>query len=154
MNGLVRQIAVLSMLWAVCELLLPDGKQHQMVRMAASLLIMIALLTTVRGWLGQPADAQPVMTLRVQQASEETYRRSALTAAANQLESWCVNLAWRAGYQAKAAVWLTMEGETQRISLVLQPSSAALLEPEALRQTLAQQLGVDESCILLSVEEE
>lgn len=152
MNALIRQIAVLSALWTVCELLLPDGKHQHMVRMTASLLVMTALLTTVSGWLGRAPEAAPVMTVAVQKASEEAYRRTALTASANQIESWCRRMAERAGYQASAAVYLTMDGALDHVQLVIQPSGQALMTPERLAVTLADQLGVQREQIRLSVE--
>ena len=67
MNSLIRQITVLSVLWTVCELLLPEGKYQPMVRMTASLLVMTALMTTIAGWLGHAPQDVPAITLAVQQ---------------------------------------------------------------------------------------
>lgn len=152
MNALIRQIAVLSVLWALCELILPDGKYQQMVRMTASLLVMTALLSTVSGWLGNAPPAQTVMSVKVQQEAEETYQRTALTAMANQIERYCVQMAQRAGYQASAAVWLTMNGALDHASLVLDEPETALVSPGELLSLLAEQLGVEEERIRLSVE--
>ena len=152
MNAFVRQITVLSVLWAVCELLLPDGKHQQMVRMTASLLVMTALLTTASQWLGVERSAQPAMTGIVHQVSEDTYQRTALTALANQLENYCVRMAQRAGYQANAAVYLTMEGSLDHVQLAVTDAPGVLLSSGELRQMLAQQLGVEEERIWLSVE--
>ncbi len=142
MNALIRQIAVLSALWAMCELLLPDGKHQPVVRMTASLLIMAALLSTVGGWLGSDPPAQTSFVWRVQQASEDTYRRTALAAMANQMESYCTHLLERAGYQGSAAVYLTVDGAVEYIDLRLRPS-AALVEPAELAQRLAEQLQLE-----------
>lgn len=131
---------------------MPDGRHQQMVRMTASLLVLTALLTTVSGWLGDGQAAQPAMTVRLQQVSEDTYQRTALTAMANQMESYCVHVATRAGYQAKAAVYLTMDGALDHIDLALVPSDSALMPPDELAQTLAQQLQVERGRIMLSVE--
>lgn len=152
MNAFVRQIAVLSVLWAMCEMLLPDGKHQHMVRMTASLLVMTALLTTVSGWLGRQPPAQSTMTFRMQQAAQDTYQRTALTAVANQLESYCVRMAQRAGYEAAASVALTMDGALEYVRLNLNQPSHTLLSPAELCQTLAQRLGVEESRIQLSTE--
>ena len=152
MNAFVRQIAVLSVLWAMCEILLPDGKHQHMVRMTASLLVMTALLTTVSGWLGRQPPAQSTMTFRMQQAAQDTYQRTALTAVANQLESYCVRMAQRAGYEAAASVALTMDGALEYVRLNLNQPSHTLLSPAELCQTLARQLGVEESRIQLSTE--
>lgn len=152
MSVFVRQISVLSVLWAMCELLLPEGRQQRMVRMTASLLVMAALLSTVGSWLGNARSAQPAMTQTVQQTAEDTYRRTALVAFANQLESYCVRVARRAGYQAGAEVYLTLDGELDHVKLTLNQPEAALISSSRLAQTLSQQLGVDEQRIWLSVE--
>ena len=152
MSAFVRQIAVLSVLWAMCELLLPEGRQQRMVRMTASLLVMAALLSTVGSWLGSARSAQPAMTQTVQQTAEDTYRRTALVAFANQLESYCVRMAQRAGYQAGAEVYLTLDGELDHVKLTLNQPEAALISSARLAQTLSQQLDVDEQRIWLSVE--
>lgn len=144
---LIRQIAVLSVLWALCELILPDGKYQQMVRMTASLLVMTALMSTVSGWLGKAQPSQPVMSLRLQQAAEDSYQRTALTAMANQMERYCVQMAQRAGYQASAVVWLTMDGALERVQLTIGQPQAPLISAAEMLQTLAQQLGVAEDRI-------
>ena len=154
MNAFVRQIAVLSVLWAMCEMLLPDGKYQQMVRMTASLLVMSALLTTLGGWMGKEQPAQPAMTMRIQQAAQDTYHRTALTAMANQLESYCVRMAQRAGYQASAVVCLTMDGALDHVQMQVNQPDAALLPPGELAAVLADQLGAEEDRIWLSVEEQ
>lgn len=153
MNALIRQIAVLSALWTVCELLLPDGKHQHMVRMTAGLLVMTALLTTVSGWLGNVPKTIPVMTVAVQNASEEAYRRTALKASANQIENWCRRLAERAGYQASVTVYLTMDGALDHMQLIVRPSEQALITAERLDDMLAEQLGVQPEQIRISVEE-
>ena len=153
MNALVRQIAALSVLWAMCELLLPEGRYQPVVRMTASLLVISALLTTVSGWLGQETNVQPVFSMRVQQAAEEAYQRTAVTAMANQLEHYCVRMAQRAGYQAQAVVYMTMDGALAQVQLTLGQSEAPFLSPTELRGVLAEQLNVAEMCIQLTVEE-
>lgn len=152
MNTLIRQIAVLSVLWTLCELLLPEGRHHQMVRMTASLLVMTALLTTVGSWLGTESYASPVMSTAMQQAAEEAYQRTALAAAANQLETWCRRMAERAGYQASAAVYLTLDGAVDHVQLVIHPSEHPLMTAARLANTLAEQLGMEHEQIRLSVE--
>jgi len=152
MNAFVRQIAVLSVLWAVCELLLPDGKHQQMVRMTASLLIMTALLATVSGWLGGARSARPAITAVVHKAAQDTYQRTALTAMANQVQDYCERMAERSGYRARAAVYLTMDGGLDHVQLMLDQPETALVSAERLRRTLAQQLGVEEDRVRLSVE--
>ncbi len=152
MNALIRQIAVLSALWTVCELLLPDGRHQHMVRMTASLLVMAALLTTVAGWLGNVPQTSTVMTVAVQQASEDAYHRTVLRAAANQLEGWCRRTAERAGYQASTVVYLTMDGALDHVQMALRPRGQAVMTAERLACTLAERLGVQREQIRLSVE--
>ena len=152
MNTLVRQVAVLSVLWALCELLLPDGRYQRMVRLTASLLVMAALLSTVGDWLGMAQTAQPAAVVQVQQASEKEYLRTALEAAANQLENWCVQTAKRAGYQAEACVWLQMDGGLDHIDLWLRDEQNALLAPEELRAAMAERLHTDAERIRITTE--
>ena len=45
MDAFVRQLAVLSVLWSLSELLLPEGRQQKMARMTVSVLVMTALLS-------------------------------------------------------------------------------------------------------------
>ena len=151
MNAMVRQIAVLSVLWAMCEMLLPDGRHQQMVRMTASLLVMTALVTTAGSWISGGETALPAITQTVQSVSESAYRRTALTALANQLESWCVHTAQRAGYEAAAAVYLTMDGAVERIDLALK-ATAPLMEASELAARMAQQLGLAAERLRFSVE--
>ena len=153
MNALARQVAILSALWAMCELLLPEGKHQAMVRMTASLLMMSALLGTVSGWLGRENDARPVLSMRIQQTSEETYQRAALTAMANQVRGCCVRMATRAGYQAEAVVYMTMDGALEKVLLTLNERDQPLISPEELRNALAARLGVGEQRVQLSVED-
>jgi len=152
MNTLVRQVAVLSVLWALCELLLPDGRYQRMVRLTASLLVMAALLSTVGDWLGLQQNARPAAAAQLQQTSEKEYLRTALAAAANQLESWCVKMAKRAGYQAQACVWLQMDGGLDHIELVLENAGGAFLSPGELRAAMAEALGTQTERIRISPE--
>ncbi len=146
MNGFVRKLAVLSVLWALCELILPDGKQQPMVRMTVSVLVMTALL----GSVGQLFQAQPeasAFSAQVVQKAEGSYRQTALRAAANQVQSFCVRQASRAGYEARAAVWMGANGAVERIRLTLPRTQTALVSPEQLRELVADQLGIDASLI-------
>ena len=123
-----------------------------MVRMTASLLIMTALITTVNGWLGGAQSAKPVMAAAVQQTAEDSYRRTALTAAANQVQGYCERMAERAGYRAAAAVYLTMEGTLDHVQLVLNRPEQVLVSADRLARELAEQLGAEHDQIRLSVE--
>ena len=71
---------------------------------------------------------------------------------ANQLESYCVRVARRAGYQVGAEVYLTLDGELDHVKLTLNQPETALISSSRLAQTLSQQLGVDEQRVWLSVE--
>ena len=53
----------------------------------------------------------------------------------------------RAGYQASAAVWMTMDGALDHIQLTIGQPQAPLISAAELAQTLAQQLGVEEDRI-------
>jgi len=152
MNMLIRQIAVLSVLWALCEMILPDGKYQQMVRLTASLLVMAALVTSVGRWLGMPVENRPVMAEAVQRVSEESYLRTALVSAANQLENYCVRMAERAGYRAEVCVYLTMDGALDHIEIKLSNEDGALLTPKELKETLARELNAAADCIWLAAE--
>lgn len=153
MNALIRQIAALSVLWAICEMLLPGRKYQQMVRMTAGLLVMASLASTVFSWLDKSPEAQPVMTVRFRQNAQESYQRAALTAAANQMRSLCERLADRAGYQASATVYLRMDGSVEYVQLTLKAKPQVLIPADELKKRLAQQLGVEEECIRFSMEE-
>ena len=152
MNTLVRQVAVLSVLWALCELLLPDGRYQRMVRLTASLLVMAALLSTLGDWLGLAQTARPAAVVQMQEASEKEYLRSALAAAANQLENWCVQMAQRAGYRAEACVWLQLDGGLDHIDLSLSDEPNALLTPGELCAEMAERLDIDTERIRISPE--
>ena len=152
MSLLVRRIAVLSVVWAMCELLLPEGRYQQMVRMTAGLLVMTALLSSVGEWLDIGMPAQPAMTQQIAQASEAHYQRTALAAVANQLENGCVRMARRAGYRAEACVFLTLDGAVDHIELALSQGEVPLAAPDELADMLARYLSIDRECIWLSVE--
>lgn len=147
MNAFVRQLAVLSILWALCELLLPSGRQQPLVRMTASVLVITALLSTVGQWLGQAShQAAPALIQQADQSWTQSYRRAAVTAAANQLKRYCEHLAQRAGYEAEATVFLTLEGTLERAEVTVNAQAPLLSAPE-LRQELARRLGVEEARI-------
>jgi len=135
-NGFVRRMAVLSVLWSTCELLLPEGRNQQMARMTVGVLIMTSLLSGLNEWAGQtvrlPAWSEQVMT-----AGEESYQRTVLAAYANQIENYCVRQAQKAGYTASAAVWLMNDGTLQRIEMKVAADEAVLLSAEELASHLA-----------------
>ena len=141
MDAFVRQLAVLSVLWSLSELLLPEGRLQKMARMTVSVLVMAALVSG----LGSLMDIQVESALPVVSdapAVGESYARAAVSAAANQAETYCVQLARRAGYEARAAVYLTLEGAVDHIDLSLTPGEAPLLDAETVARTIAEGLAV------------
>ncbi len=50
MDAFVRQLAVLSVLWSLSELLLPEGRLKKMARMTVSVLVMAALVSGLGSW--------------------------------------------------------------------------------------------------------
>lgn len=146
MSALIRQIAVLSIMWAMCELLLPAGRQRHMVRMTVSVLVMTALLSTAGEVLQSGGPDSPALAQQAVQAAENNYLETALRAAANQAAGYCERLARRSGYQAQANVFLNREGGVERIELYLEEKNALLSRQEVARR-IAQQLQIDQSCI-------
>ncbi len=146
MNGFVRRMAVLSVLWALCELLLPDGKQQPMARMTVSVLVMSALLSSLGQLLNERVETA-AFTHSIIQPAQSGYHQMALRASANQVESYCVRQARKAGYDAQAAVWIRMDGTLEKIRLTLGGQATALLPPEELAGHLADQLAIDEEII-------
>ena len=53
-----------------------------------------------------------------------------------------MQLACRAGYEARAAVFLTVEGAVDHIDLWLTPGEAPLLDAETVARTIAEGLAV------------
>ena len=151
MQAFIRQTAVLSMLWAVCELLVPEGKQ-QMVRMTVSVLVMTALLSTVGEWLQIQPKTAPALAQQVTQISQEHYRRSVLKAAANQTAAYCERFCQRAGYAARTEVFLRADGNVETIRLQLQAHNP-LMDPEKIQRLLCDQLRIERERIVLSVAE-
>ena len=148
MGAFVRQLAVLSVLWAVCELLLPDGRQQQMVRMTVSVLVMTALLSAAGDLLSKAPAAQPTLAQQAVKVSEGHYRQTALKAAANQTAAYCERFFAQAGYEAEGAVLLRMDGTLERIEIVFE-SHDGLRTPEKTARLLAQQLGIEAERIRL-----
>ena len=148
MDAFVRQLAVLSVLWSLSELLLPEGRLQKMARMTVSVLVMAALVSG----LGSLMDIQlesALLAAADASAGGASSARAALSAAANQAEGYCVRLARRAGYEARAAVYLTMEGAVDHIDLWLMPGEAPLLDAEEVARTIADELAVPVERVLL-----
>ncbi len=151
MNQTVRQVAALSVLWAMCELLIPNEKYRQAVRLTAGLLVMSVLLSSAGKFLGSETIAQPAVA-RSETVTQRAYLCTALSAAANQVSSYCEHMAQRAGYQAETCVFLAMDGAVERIEITLRKDGNALLSPEELCHTLAKQMDIDAQRILLTTE--
>lgn len=150
MNALIRQIVVLSVLWAVCEMLLPNGKQQQMVRMTLSVLVMTALLSTAGEVLGNTPHEQPVLAQQAVQASDHSYQTAVLRSAANQAAAFCRQTADRAGYAAEVSVSLRRDGQLDHIAMKLR-SLSPLMTQEKLVQMLASQFAVQTERIHVEV---
>lgn len=149
MNGFVRQLAALSVLWSLCELVLPDGKQQQMVRMTVSVLVMTALLGSMGRMLSGSVEL-PAWSVQIHQTGTQSYQQTALTALASQVENWCVRRAQRAGYQAAAVVWVTQTGALEKIEMTLSARQPPLITPGELRSQLAEALQINPEQIRLS----
>ena len=148
MDAFVRQLAVLSVLWSLSELLLPEGRLQKMARMTVSVLVMAALVSG----LGSLMDIQLESALPAAadaSAGGDSYARAALSGAANPAVGYCVRRARRGGFEGRAAVYLTMEGAVDHIDLWLTPGEAPLLDAEEVARTIADELAVPVERVLL-----
>lgn len=148
MNGMVRRLTALSVLWSMLEMLMPQGRQQAAVRMTMGVLMMTALMSSVGQLLGQPA-AWPAWTERTAEAARQTYQQAYLRAMANQVESYCVRQAQKTGYGAQAVVWMHMDGSLEKISLKLREEGMVLMSPQELACHLEQMLQAEAGCIRL-----
>lgn len=150
MNAFIRQMAVLSVLWAFCEMLLPEGRQRRAVRLTVSLMMAASLLSSLSALL--PTAAEPsreTFAFFQQGGGNEPARRLALQSAAREAEAFLVRLAGRAGYDAQGKVWLDMDGALCQAEVTLSPreGQSLLLTADQLRQKIAQTLQVEQSRI-------
>ena len=152
MRDFVRQTAVLSVLWALCELVVPNGALQKLVRAAAGMLILTALLTTAGRLLPGTTTASVSLSTQAQHASADSYHRTALTALANQTQRYCEQLAAQAGYEARAVVTLWSDGALESVEIQLSARSALLTWRE-LRSEIARRLDTQEERIRLFGEE-
>ena len=141
MNGFVRQLAALAALWALCELLLP--RRREMVQLAASLMVMAALVMSLGEFLGYVRQSDWPVFSAAQPAQRVTgYQRIALTSLANQAEQLCLRIARKAGYQAQAAVYLQVDGSLERVELYLsRTGTPPVMDEDVLAGTIAQLLS-------------
>ena len=156
MNAFVRQLAVLSVLWSFCELLLPDGRQQKMVRMTVSVLVMAALITAVGNLLKTDAAMVadiPTFSQTVGETGERSYAAATLRSIANQTENLCVRIAGRAGYAASAAVYLCEDGALDHIELCLsgwlKEDSPPLLNENEVKDRIALALQTEATRVWL-----
>ena len=148
MNAFVRQTAVLSVLWSVCEMLLPEGRTQQMVRMTAGLLVMTAILSSAGTLLSQTA-ALPAWTQETVRAGEANYRRIVLKSMANQTAAYCEDFAGRAGYAVEAVVWLQESGAVERVELTIHQEKTSMMTKEEMLLRLGRNLNVQPEKIRL-----
>ncbi len=142
LNAFIRQLVALAGVWALCEMLMPEGRQQQMVRLVISLMVMAALIASLGKLLGA-VQAVPSFAPAVSAQTQPVggYQRLALASLANQAENLCLRTAEKAGYQARAAVYLRMDGSLERVELYLaRGQEPPLLDENALAQAAAQLL--------------
>lgn len=160
MGSFLRNIVALAAIWALCELLLPEGGIQKSVRLVMSLLVMTVLV-------GSMADALSGLTGRTashltdalgsvayesaQQAAanrDTEYTYAYLRSLANQAEDACVRMAKGAGYNARARVYLQESGALERIELqVIGPAredTPPLVSPEELRLSITKAFQAEE----------
>lgn len=170
MGAFLRQMVAMAALWAIEELLLPEGNLQKAARLAVSLVVMTVLLTSMvdllRGWAGQGAadwagDMGAVAWESSQMAEAEQasagYQRYYLQAQANQAEALCLRMAEKAGYQAEAAVYLLESGALESIRVRLGPAGEGenppLIRAEELRRAIAAAFQVEEAKVQIIVGE-
>jgi len=150
MGAFMRQLAVLAVLWAACELLLPDGRQQQLVRMTVSVLVMTALLSTAGDLLAIRPQGRPALAQQALGASEGQYHQTVIRAAANQTAAYCRRFFARAGYETEAGAFFHPDGSLERIEITVWQTNA-LISPEETARLLAGQLGMETERIQLSI---
>lgn len=156
MNGFIQCMVVLSVLWAFCEMLLPSGKTRQMALFVVSLMLMLSLLGSVTELLRQEPARTAYQPVLVRAQDSPNGRRIYLQAIANQLRTYTIGQANRAGYSAEATVYLTVDGMLERMELTLwkRDEKPPLMTGMSLAQTLARTLEIPPETIRLSVEED
>lgn len=145
-------MAVLSVLWAFCEALLPEGRQRRMVRLTVSLLIMASILSALNALFDHALiPSWKDASVFEQGSGTQAAETLALRAVANETEGYLVRMANKAGYDAQGRAWLTAEGALHHAELLLSPRGGAepLFSLEELRARLALALQIDESRLSL-----
>ena len=146
MSAFVRQVAALSVLWSLCELLMPSGGQQRMTRLAVSQLVMTALVAALGDWLGGAGMPElPSMPVLAAGTDHDGLTRVAVQSAANQTWRYCAGVAKRAGYRAAGQALLRADGSLEQIVMVVsEPEDGApLLSPEELQSRLTKALEAE-----------
>lgn len=151
MNGFVVRLVVLSVMWAVCEMLLPEGKTRQAVQFVVSLLVMLSLLAFMDETLKAqipPAEEKAIFAEGPESCAGRIYLRSR----ANLLRDYVVALSKRAGYEAEATVYLTMDGAPERIELTLwtRDGQPPLMNGTELGQSIRTALQLEEKVLQIT----
>ncbi len=154
MGSFLRGVVALGAVWALSELLLPEGGSQRAVRLILSLMVMTVLVGALSDGLSQlTGEMRPSMTESLglaatqgyqqnQARQQQTYTRTYLRSLANQAEAVCIRMGSGAGYALTAQVFLHESGGLERIDLklkgVLREGSPPLMTPEALRQAITK----------------
>lgn len=156
MNGFVVRLVVLSALWALCDMLVPEGKIRRMAQFTVSLMMMLSLLGSAAQLLGQELPDAGSLPVLAETSPKGDSGRIYLQARANQLRSYAIGQGERAGYRADATVYLTGEGALERMELTLwkQKEGPPLMTGTALAETLARTLQISPEKICLQMGEE
>ena len=75
MDAFVRQLAVLSVLWSLSELLLPEGRLQKMARMTVSVLVMAALVSGLGSLMDIQLESALPAAAHKQQHRHQQHRR-------------------------------------------------------------------------------
>jgi len=144
LNGFVRQLATLAALWVLCELLVCNHRQQQMVRLAVSVLVMVAMIASLGKLLGSVEQMEwPVFAPAERIQEVNGYQRIVLASMANQTEQICIRTARKAGYEARCAVYLQLDGSVDCIRLRLsRGETLPVMDEEMLMDALVQQLSI------------
>ncbi len=154
MNEFLRKLSALAICVTLAELLLPQGGVRQAARLSLTLLVtllmagaLMELLAAVRLTEAASSPAAMIETALAESdaQTEERYRRTALTAWANQLAERCERLCRSVGYEAQATACLQTDGSVHHVALrLLSRDDAPLYSPAELPARLCEALGLTE----------
>jgi len=153
-KAFVVRLVVLSVMWAVCEMLLPEGKTQQAVRFTASLLVMLSLLSFMAQLMDvktAPVSSGGIFTKAQVPPASKIYLRSR----ANQIRDYITALCLRAGYESHIVVYLTVDGALERVDMKLwtKEGNQPLLSGTELGKWIAEALGTKEETLKMQWEE-